>query len=316
MVGQKLKIARTAVGLSLRGLEARIASRVTAQAIGKYERGTSTPSPDVLTALANALSVTVDYLTGDQKITLESVEFRKKKITGRREEAKVEARVLDLLGRYLEVEEFLHLTSVNWDKPREAPYPVVSDAAEADRGANSLRLYWGLGLDPIPDLVELVEEHGIKVLSIKLDNIDGLMARVNRPGSGRIPVVVVNSNDWGERQRFTMAHELGHLVLEVSTDVSQEKAAYRFAGAFLMPAEALWDAIGKRRTSVGWSELFALKQLFGVSVQAITYRCKELGIFSETLFRRLFNEFTRLGWRRPPYREIRTTTGNGCFHYE
>ena len=82
-----------------------------------------------------------------------------------------------------------------------------------------------------------------------------------------------------------------------------EKAANRFAGAFLMPAEALWSEVGKRRTSIGWGELFELKQLFGVSVQALTYRCKDLGIISQALFRRLFNEFDRQGWRHPPYKE-------------
>ena len=74
----------------------------------------------------------------------------KKKITGKREEAKVEAKVLHLLERYLMVEEFLGLTSVNWDQPREAPYPVASDLGEADLAAHRLRSYWGLGLDPIP----------------------------------------------------------------------------------------------------------------------------------------------------------------------
>ena len=70
-----------------------------------------------------------------------------------------------------------------------------------------------------------------------------------------------------------------------------------------MPAEALWAAMGKRRSSIGWEELFDLKQLFGVSVQALTYRCKDLGIFSETLYRRLFKDISQLGWRTPPYRE-------------
>ena len=67
--------------------------------------------------------------------------------------------------------------------------------------------------------------------------------------------------------------------------VHAEKAAHRFAGAFLMPAEALWSEVGKRRTAVGWDELFKLKQLSGVSVQALTYRCKDLGMFNRTLFR-------------------------------
>ncbi len=175
--------------------------------------------------------------------------------------------------------------------------------SEADRAAQSLREHWGLGTDPIPNLVELLEEQGIKVLSVDLTNIDGLTARVRRAQKGAVPVIVVNRKDWGERQRFTLGHEVGHMVMDVSAKVDDEKAAHRFAGAFLMPADALWAEIGRHRTSIGGRELFYLKQLFGVSVQAITYRCKDLGIFSESLFRRLFHEFSRLGWRSPPYKE-------------
>ena len=312
MLGQRLKLARSAAGLSLRGLEERIGNRVTAQAIGKYERDESVPSSGVLIALADALSVPVDYLVGDQEMALESLEFRKKSLTSKREKMQVEAKILHLLERYLMVEEFLSLPSLDWDKPREAPYPVVNDPSEADHAAYSLRRHWGLGLDPIPNLVELLEERGIKVLSCALDNIDGLMARVRRAGKSTVPVLVVNDSHWGERQRLTMAHELGHMVLEVGAavrpphggrKVDNEQAAFRFAGAFLMPAEMLWASMGKHRTSIGWSELFALKELFGVSVQALTYRCKDLGIFGPTLFRRLFHEFSRLGWRKPPYKE-------------
>ena len=303
MIGQRLKLARAAAGLSLRALAARIGNRVTAQAIGKYERNESMPGSGVLIALADALDVSVDYLVGDQKMVLEAVEFRKKTVTRKREEAQVEAQVLHLLERYLMVEEVLHLRSAAWHSPREAPYPVVRDIAEADRAARSLRDHWGLGNDPIPNLVELLEEQGIKVLAVDLTNIDGLTAHVRRSEHDVVPVIVVNRQDWGERQRFTLAHELGHLVMDVAPKVNEEKAAYRFAGAFLMPANALWAAIGKHRTSIGWGELFALKQLFGVSVQAITYRCKELGIFSEAMFRRLFDDFVHFGWRSPPYEE-------------
>jgi Zn-dependent peptidase ImmA (M78 family)/DNA-binding XRE family transcriptional regulator len=303
MIGQRLKLARSAAGVSLRDLEERIGNRVTAQAIGKYERDESMPSSGVLIALADALGVSVDYLVGDQEMVLEAIEFRKKQITSKREEAQVEAKVLHMLERYLLVEELLDLPSVEWDKPREAPYPVNQHVAEADRAAQSLREHWGLGTDPIPNLVELLEEQGIKVLAIDLTNIGGLTARVRRARKGAVPVIVINRKDWGERQRFTLAHELGHMVMDVSAKVDDEKAAHRFAGAFLMPADALWAEVGKHRTSIGGSELFYLKQLFGVSVQAITYRCRDLGIFSDSLFRRLFQEFSRLGWRSPPYRE-------------
>lgn len=302
MIGQRLKLARSAAGLSLRDLEAKIGNRVTAQAIGKYERNESMPGSSVLIALADALDVSVAYLVGDQEMVLEAVEFRKKRITSKREEAQVEAKVLHFLEHYLMVEELLHLSSIEWNNPREISYPV-HDISEADRAARSLRNHWGLGSDPVPNLVELLEEQGIKVLAVGLSNIDGLTANVSRTGKDDVPVIVVNRAEWGERQRFTLAHELGHLVMDVAARVDEEKAANRFAGAFLMPAEALWAEIGKHRKAIGWGELFELKKLFGASVQAITYRCKDLGIFSQTTFQRLFNEFERLGWRRPPYKE-------------
>jgi len=119
-------------------------------------------------------------------------------------------------------------------------------------------------------------------------------------------VIVVNSEDSGERQRFTLTHELGHLILDVDPSTDAEKAAHRFAGAFLMPADAVRTEIGRRRTSIGWSELFSLKRLFGVSVQALVYRCRDLGIFNESLFRRLFRDMSTFGWRSPPYAEPRS----------
>ena len=315
-IGQRIRISRRAEGLSLRDLQAKIDNRVTAQAISKYERGESIPSSGVLIALASALGVSVAYLVSDSEISLEAVDFRRKRLTSKREEAQVEAKVLDLLERYLTVEEILGLPTVARDMPRDAPWPVLNDAAEAEHAALSLRGHWGLGLDPIPSLVELLEDRGIKVLSMPLANIDGLTAGVRREDRGVASVIVINRQDWGERQRFTVAHELGHMVLDVAPKIDDEKAAHRFAGAFLMPAETLRAEIGKHRRSIGWSELFDLKGIFGVSVQALTYRCKDLGIFGNSLFRQLFNEFNRRGWRSPPYREPGAMNGEEPKRFE
>ena len=304
-LGQRIKVSRQALGLSLRDLESKIDNRVSAQAISKYEREESMPSSGVLIALAGVLGVSEDYLVSDTDIVLESVDFRKKCFTGAREKNQVEAKVLDFLERYLTVEDILGLSTVNWDMPREAPWPILNDLAEVEQAALGLRLYWKVGENPIPNLVELLEDRGIKILSIPLsDNIDGLAARVGRNSKkATSSVIVVNRNQWGERQRFTIAHELGHMALEVGSRIDEEKAAHRFASAFLMPAETLRAEIGKFRKSMGWSELFELKRLFGVSVQALTYRCKEIGIFNKSLFQYLFKEFNRRGWRTFPYEE-------------
>jgi len=301
MIGKRLKLARSAAGLSLRDLQAKIGNRVTAQAIGKYERDEAVPSSGVLMALADALGVSLDYLMGDQDMALEGIDFRKKQITSKKEQAQIQAKALHLIERYLMVEEALGLPSAEWDKPRGAPFPV-RELAEAELAAQYVREHWSLGADPIPNLVELLEEHGIKVLIVDSEsNIDGLAALVRRSRGEPVRAIVIRSGLHGERQRFSLAHELGHIVMEVQGDERfRERAAHRFAGAFLMPAEALWSNVGRHRSSIGWSELYALKQLFGASIQAITYRCSDLGIFPGSLSQWLFQEYSRLGFRSAP----------------
>jgi len=299
-IGKRLKLARSAAGLSLRELQAKIENRVTAQVIAKYERNEALPGSAVLIALADALDVRVAYLVGNPDMIFEIVELRGKAHTTKREKSQVEAQALHFLERYLLVERVLHLPSFEWHSPREVP--VMRDVSGGDHAARSLRDYWGLGNDPIPNLVDLLEEQGIKVLAVDLTNIHGLTARVRRAGKDA-PVIVVNRKTCGACQRFTLARELGHMVMDVADRLDRGKAAHRFAGAFLMPAEALRARVGEHRTAIGWEELFELKQLFGVSVQAITYRCKDLGIFSAAMFRRLSNDFGRFGWRRPLCRE-------------
>ena len=116
-------------------------------------------------------------------------------------------------------------------------------------------------------------------------------------------ILIVNLNDSGEQQRFTLARELGHHVMDVVGRIDAEKASQRFAGAFLMPADALMNEIGKRRASISIMALIYVKKLFGVSIQAIALRCRDLGIIGNRFFRSLLREFHRLGWRNPPYVE-------------
>lgn len=300
MIGRRLKVARAAAGLSLRELSARMDGVVTAQAIGKYERDEDMPGSRALMGLARALDVSEEYLLSDEELVLEGVDFRKK--ASSREEATIEAKTVQLLERYLAVEDLLGLRSVDWERPRSAPFPVA-DLRDAEDAARSVRDEWGLGYDPIPKLAELLEERGVKVLSIDLDDIDGLAAKVSRRGREAARVIVVRKNIWAERKRFTLAHELGHMVMAPAAGVDEEKAAHRFAGAFLMPADVLRAEVGAHRSMIGLAELLALKLRFGVSIQAIAYRCKDLGIIGSKPFSDLFRVFTRHGWRRHPYAE-------------
>ena len=303
MIGRRLQLARRAVGMSLRELEAKIDKVVSAQAVGKYERDEMMPGSDVLAAIARALGVSEGYLLGQNELTLESVEFRKNKITGRKEEAAIKASVLSAVERYLEIEDFVGVSSAKWSKPQGVPYHVA-ESGDAENAAIRLRGSWALGFGPIPNLVEFLEEQGIKIIPLKFGHeVSGLMCYARRSKGEDVPVIIVNQTDTGERQRFTLAHELGHLVLETPSGAKGEKLAHWFASAFLMPDEILWREVGKHRDSLSIGELVELKMLFKVSIQAITYRLKDLGIIGEPLFKRLFDEFERRGWRKPPYAE-------------
>lgn len=107
----------------------------------------------------------------------------------------------------------------------------------------------------------------------------------------------------GERKRFTLAHELGHMVMGPISGVDEELAAHRFAGAFLMPADVVRAEVGAQRSSISIGELVALKRRFGVSVQAIAFRCRDLGIIDKKAFSALFKIFNQRGWRKHPFAE-------------
>ncbi len=305
MIGNKLKVARSASGLSLRALADAMSGIVSAQAIGKYERNEDMPSSRVLIALAAALGVREEYLLSEDELVLEGVDFRKKARTSSREEAALEARAIHMLERYLAVEDLLQMRSVEWEQPRSAPHPVA-DLRDAEDAARSVREDWGLGNDPIPQLAELLEERGVKILSLDLDNIDGLAARVRRKDRSAARVIVIKRSSWSERKRFSLAHELGHMVIAPSGGVDEEKAAHRFAGAFLVPADVLRAEVGVNRSLISIGELVVLKKRFGVSIQALTYRCKDLGIINQAAFGRLFKTFAERGWRTMPFEEPET----------
>jgi Zn-dependent peptidase ImmA (M78 family) len=296
MIGSRLKLARAAAGLSLRELEDALDSLVTAQAVGKYERNEMMPSSDVLMALSKALGVSVAFLLSPADVELVGVEFRKKELTSAKDTAEVRARILDEVERYVLIEQILAI------EPQpvfpDARRPIVRSLDDVDEAALKLRSQWQLGGDPIPNLCEFLEKKGIKILSLDLpESVSGVQAHV-RPAQGHaLPVIVVNSKHAGERQRFTMAHELGHLYLKAAGALDIEKACNRFAGAFLIPKEMLVNEIGQHRTDIGMRELFQLKLRFGTSAQAIVYRCKDLGIFGQSLYAQVFKVFNAKGWK-------------------
>jgi Zn-dependent peptidase ImmA (M78 family)/DNA-binding XRE family transcriptional regulator len=310
MIGNRLKRAREALGMSLRELEAAIQGQVSAQAIGKYERNEMMPSSTILLALSKALEVSPEYLLSERDIELTGVDFRKAPQAGAKEERAVEASVLDQVERYLELEELLPGVEQFWEAPSDQMFQI-GRIEDAEQAADALRHLWELGIDAIPSLAELLEDKGVKVIALALpENVSGSKAFVQRPDRQDVPVIVVNGGHNGERQRFTLAHELAHLVLRFSglNDAEQEKAADRFAGAFLMAKDMVRRLLGPHRTSISIGELAELKKLFKVSIASLVVRCAQLGIITKAVYGRLWAQIKDLGWNGQASNEPGTLT--------
>lgn len=295
MIGERLKRARAAAGLSMQALADQVG--VSAPMIKKYESNGSMPSSGVLIKLARAVGVRSEYFFRPNRVELAGVEYRKRASTGKKELKRIEADVLDQAERWYELRDLWpNFPLASFSQPKELPQ--VESLDDIELVSAKLRKLWKLGLNPLPDLIDLLESKGILVIvtdSEHADKFDGLQATIHGQ-----PIIVVSSAVPGCRQRFTLAHELGHLILHdhLPQELNEEKACHRFASSFLLPAESLTEQLGAKRSNIDWQELYLLKQEYGLSMGACLYRCKNLGIISDALSDRLFRDFSKRGWRK------------------
>ena len=295
MFGDRLRLARKKAGYSLRELSYVLDGQVTAQAIGKYERGEMMPSSGVLSRLTTVLDVSLEYLLSDQVDELEGVEFRKLSRTSARDRARVEAEVIDRLQRYLMIEEILDVDAGAWRPLRPR---LLTTEEDGEALGDTLRETWKLGVDPIPNMTSLLEDRGIKVLVVALPKgVSGLTCLVSRQRRrDKVPVIVINRRVTLERRRLTLAHELAHRLIDRNSSVDHERAANVFAGAFLVPRAHLVQEIGYHRTALGYRELLQLKRMYRVSAAALLMRLRQTGVIDEPTLAYAFQTYAR-GWR-------------------
>lgn len=297
MIGDRIKQARKSSGLSMRDLAGD--AGISAMAISKYERGLSTPSSKVLLSLAKVLNVRVEYFFRQVEVVLEDINYRERDKLPQKEKLKVLADAKDQIERWLELEEIVPTPwSIEFTVPNNLP-KIIDDYNQIENVATKVRESWNLGLNPIPDLIDTLESRGIKVFITQYDkneHFNGLTAKVSS-----MPIIVIGKTDkWpGDRQRFTLAHELGHLILKgrLSENLDEEYACHRFAGAFLVPDINVFNALGKKRTWLEPQELMLLKNEWGLSMGAWTYRAHNLGILPKIHMNEIWKLFRERGWK-------------------
>lgn len=281
-IGNRIKSARLLAGLSLRELANALDGIVSHNAISKYEKGEMMPDSKVLIALSKALDVKTDYFLRPQTVEISNIEFRKKSCLTVKKTNSIKENIKDNIERYIELETFLNFENTFINPIKDV---VIENAEDVEKAVVQLLHQWDIGINALPNVIEILEDKDIKVVEIDADEkFDGLSGWANQ----MIPIIVINKNFSVERKRFTALHELGHLLLSINSEVFShkeiEKFCNLFAGAMLLPKETLFSELGEKRSSVSINELIHIKESYGISIQAIMARARGLGIITQDQF--------------------------------
>ena len=289
-VGERIHAARKGAGLSLRALGD--LAGVSQTAISKYEKGEIIPDSGMLIKIGNATNTSLDYFFRQNNVELSQASYRCRKSLNKKSQSLIHARTVDWLERYLEIE---HISNEKIEinlSGKENCY--VDSLKDIESIAIMIRKQWNLGLDPIDNLIDSFEMHGIKVGLIDADKkFDALTFRHENN-----PVIAVAKNIPGDRQRFNLAHELGHIILNINPELDEEKAANRFAGAFLIPEEMMKYELLEKRKALDINELYRLKHRYGISMMALIHRAADLEIITDNIAERLYRLFSKNGWNK------------------
>ncbi|MCF7992856.1 MAG: XRE family transcriptional regulator [Thiohalocapsa sp.] len=300
MLEQRIHQARLAAGLTLEALGQQLG--VTKAAIQKYEKGTVTPDSAKLLKIAKACGVRTEYFFRKQVVQLEEVEFRKTRAFGLKRADAIRIRVAEQVEkRFALLDAFPDSPIARFSVPDEVP-AQVTEMRQIDAIADSVRRSWALGLNPIGDLTDTLESLGLLLLTVDEahEAFSGMTAMAVSADHQRYPVIAVSSTWPGDRQRFTLAHELGHVLLagRLVEALSEEKACDRFAGAFLVPRVAVIRELGKQRHRLEPRELYRLKCEYGLSMKGWAIRARQCGVITQAYFQSLMKQFSVRGWHR------------------
>jgi len=282
----RLVLARRRRGLSITALAKMTGT--TSRSISAYENGEWTPNDDSVQAIASVLEFPAEFFLDSalDEVPVDSVSFRAlSKMTARQRDAALGA---GAIGTLID----------SWIQSRFAlPSVEVPSLTgyDPEMAAETLRAKWGLGLRPLGNVIHLVESKGVRVYSLPDDtaNLDAFSLY----RSGR-PYIFLNTQKTGERGRFDVAHELGHLVLHQEHlpvhGPSAESEANRFAAAFLMPKGAV---VAKGLCNASVNETLAAKGTWQVAAMALTHRLHELNLLTDWGYRANCVQLSRMGYR-------------------
>lgn len=297
MIGERVRLAREASRLTQQELADR--ADLAQRAISEIEAGRILqPPPEVLTKIAAATAFPESFFTRGALPDLPEGRYRRlRRGTSIKVDKQVRAQVRQVLELIQRSEAILKLPPIGIEPRRQAASPDAIEEIAAE-----IRHSLGVGSrDPIPNITRAAERAGIVVLRIpsEVPFHDGFSAWPDYGLDGR-PVIALTGQRSPDRERFTIAHELGHLVLHTlrGEDLSPKQAedeANRFAGALLIPLAAARDSM---RPPVTLRILMNVKAHYGASMAASAQRALDVGLISRAHFVSLRKQLSARQWTR------------------
>lgn len=308
---QRFALARKRRGMKKRELAKRIG--VSERSVVAYETGDQVPESLTLGKIAHELGFPEAFFFGDdpELPTPDVASFRSlsKMTAAQRDTALGAGAIALLLNEWIESRfelpppdlpdlgresSTLHASSGGSMSDVDNEYPTRGSAQQPEAAADMLRTQWGLGEQPILNLIKLLESKGVRIYSLAINakEVDAFSM-----WKGGVPFMFLNTTKSAEHCRFDAAHELGHLVLHQHAQPQGpdlEREANAFASSFLMPRSSVL-AMAPRAPSL--PSLIKHKKYWGVSVAALSFRLHSLGLTSEWTNRTLCIQIAQEGFR-------------------
>ncbi len=274
---------------------------VKKQAISQFENKKTSPEYATACKISEVLQFPMRYFYEDDVPMLQgNTYFRalftsnKRELTSQRLKTKYVALVHNALSKYIDF--------------RPYNIPDFEDTTDIPGLARKLRHFWGLGQEPIPDMVSLLERNGVIMSEFATDSkkIDAFSQYGEIDGVPYRCVVLGTEKGSFVRRQFSCAHELGHIVLhekfEDLNNVSREEFRKRedeanmFAAEFLLPAEAFLTDLSVHANKL--NRYVELKRKWRVSIAAMVYRAHELEAITDNQYQYLMRQISQKGWRQ------------------
>lgn len=282
-------LRRRMLGMSQSDLEQ--TAGISQAAISKIEQGLKDPSDEQIEQLAVALSCRPSFFFQAEReygppISAHPM-YRKKASVGQKVLDKVIAELSVRLGHTRVL-----LKNVDFEPELKLPHYDPDDyVGRIEEIAAMVRRAWYIPRGPIRSLIDYIERAGILVILSDMEaaRIDGVSYQV----PGLPPVIFLNRNMPADRQRFSLAHELGHIVMHAYPTPEMELQADEFAAAFLMPREDIAPELSRMTLQ----KAAQLKPYWKVSMGALIVRASTLGKIDSGGASYLWRQMSMAGYR-------------------